>query len=102
MMINNSPHAPPYQGGFKTTQGVESQDRAKEHLEKYLIDYNVWDRICPVMGEKCHGFKCASWKKAKVFLSNLCTLPEDQSVYDIEHGSCRNPMVTGIITTRPV
>jgi hypothetical protein len=84
---------------YKPTQGTNSKAKAQKYLDFHTDDYNYSGLYCPCIGEGCREEYCASWVKAKVVLSNPGRLLEDQSIYDIIPGYCRNPMITGKIKT---
>ena len=45
----------------------------------------------------CVGDRCASWEKAKIYLTNPGRMHDEQSIYDINYGYCRNPGITSKI-----
>jgi hypothetical protein len=85
---------------FEPNQGINSKKYAEKTLGYHPIKFNTFDRHCPLLDKQCLLEVCGSWKNAEVYLSNPARMTKDQSIYDIEPGYCRNPLITGEINAK--
>ena len=89
---------------FKPIKGVNSRKRAEKFLKtnyfdynsfEIVLDYDQYEKICPMTMQECKSFKCAAWIHAEVFLSNRGRMHMKDSIYDIRPGRCNSPLITG-------
>ena len=82
---------------YRPTTGKGSEAAAKRTLERDYAGFNSFKKHCPIISRDCLSYRCAAWKEAEVYLKNPGRLTEDQSIYDIELGYCKSPLLTGEI-----